>query len=107
MRSERVSSTFFAIMRLRLRAPLFSRCACSATVRATDFAMLLRVLLQFFVDVTTNKLYAFCVMLTEPIIFPFRLLFAKLHIGEGLPIDIPFFAGYLALTLITLFLPVI
>lgn len=72
-----------------------------------DFAMLLRVLLQFFVDVTTNKLYAFCVMLTEPIIFPFRLLFAKLHIGEGLPIDIPFFAGYLALTLITLFLPVI
>ena len=72
-----------------------------------DFAMLMRVLLQFFVDVTTNKLYAFCVMLTEPVIFPFRLLFAKLHIGEGLPIDIPFFAGYLALTFLTVFLPVI
>ena len=72
-----------------------------------DFAMLMRVLLQFFVDVTTTKLYAFCVMLTEPVIFPFRLLFAKLHIGEGLPIDIPFFAGYLALTFLTVFLPVI
>ena len=72
-----------------------------------DFAMLARVLLQFFVDVTTNKLYAFCVMLTEPVIFPFRLLFAKLHIGEGLPIDIPFFAGYITLTLVTVFLPVI
>ena len=72
-----------------------------------DFAMLLRVLLQFFVDVTTNKIYALCVMLTEPIIFPFRLLFAKFHIGEGLPIDLPFFVGYIAMTFITLFLPVI
>ena len=72
-----------------------------------DFAMLMRVLLQFFVDVTTNKIYALCVMLTEPVILPFRLLFAKLHIGEGLPIDLPFFAGYLAMTVLTLFLPVI
>ena len=72
-----------------------------------DLAMLMRVLLQFFVDVTTNKLYAFCVMLTEPIIFPFRLLFAKLGIGENSPLDIPFFVGYLALTFLSVFLPII
>lgn len=72
-----------------------------------SFAMLLRVLLQFFVDVTSNKFYALCVMLTEPVILPFRLLFAKLHFAEDSPLDIPFMVAYIALSAVTMFLPII
>ncbi|MBR7116675.1 MAG: YggT family protein [Clostridia bacterium] len=72
-----------------------------------SFAMLMRVLLQFFVDITENKLYSLCVVLTEPIVIPFRLLFAKFNIAENSPLDVPFMVAYLALTGLTMFLPII
>ena len=72
-----------------------------------SIAMLMRVLLQFFVDISSNKFYALCVMLTEPVILPFRLLFAKLNFAQNTPLDIPFMVAYLALSAITLFLPII
>lgn len=72
-----------------------------------SFAMLLRVILQFFVDVHSNKVYAVCVAISEPIILPFRLLFAKLNIMQDSPLDVPFLVAYLALTIISGFLPFI
>lgn len=72
-----------------------------------SIAMLMRVLLQFFVDVMENKLYLFCVMLTEPIIIPFRILFAKFNIGEDSPIDLPFLASSFTLMILMAFLPII
>ena len=72
-----------------------------------SFAMLLRVLLQFFVDITTNKVYALCTALTEPFIIPFRLLFAKLNIAQNTPLDVPFLVAYVTLSLISGFLPLI
>ena len=69
--------------------------------------MLLRVILQIFVDITTNKLYAFATALTEPFIVPFRLLFAKLNIGQNTPIDIPFLAAYLTFAIVSSLLPLI
>ena len=72
-----------------------------------SFAMLLRVLLQFFVDVNKSRFYALCVTLTEPVIVPFRLLFAKLNIAQRTPIDVPFIVAYFALSIITSLLPLI
>ena len=72
-----------------------------------SLAMLLRVLLQFFVDITTNKLYALCVAVSEPFILPFRLLFAKLNILQDSPLDVPFLVTYIALSLVAGFLPLI
>lgn len=72
-----------------------------------SIAMFLRVILGFFVNVEENKLYLLCSMLTEPYIMPFRLICARFHIGENLPIDIPFFLAYIVLSAISMFLPVI
>lgn len=72
-----------------------------------SFAMLMRVLLQFFVDIQKNKLYAISVALTEPIVVPFRVLFAKLNIAQNTPLDLPFMVAYLAVWLVSAFLPLI
>ena len=72
-----------------------------------SLSMLLRVLLQFFVDITTNKVYALCVAVSEPFILPFRLLFAKLNILQDSPLDVPFLVAYIALSLVAGFLPLI
>ena len=72
-----------------------------------SLAMLLRVILQFFVDVTRNRFYALCITLTEPVIVPFRLLFAKLNIAQRTPIDVPFIVAYFALSIVTSLLPLI
>lgn len=72
-----------------------------------SFAMLMRVLLQFFVDIQKNKLYAISVALTEPIVVPFRILFAKLNIAQNTPLDLPFMVAYLAVWLVSAFLPLI
>lgn len=72
-----------------------------------SYAMLGRVILQFFVVPEESKLFALLFFISEPIILPFRVLFEKLKIGQGVPIDIPFFAGYISVTFLQIFLPVI
>ncbi len=72
-----------------------------------SFAMLMRVLLQFFVDVEENKLFVMCVAITEPFIIPFRLILAKFNIGQDSPLDIGFMVAYISLSAISIFLPVI
>ena len=72
-----------------------------------SFAMLLRVLLQFFVDIQKNKFYAITVALTEPVVVPFRILFAKLNIAQNTPLDLPFMVAYLAVWLLSALLPLI
>ena len=69
-------------------------------------AMLLRVILQFFVD-PENKFYALCYYISEIVIYPFRLLFAHFKIAENSPLDIPFFIGWIFLSALNIFLPVI
>ena len=72
-----------------------------------SLAMLMRVILQFFVDTTKSRFYALCVAITEPVIVPFRLLFAKLNIAQRTPIDVPFLVAYLTLSIVTSILPLI
>ncbi len=72
-----------------------------------SLAMLLRVVLQFFVDVEENKLFAICLVVSETFVIPFRMVMAKFNIGQDTPIDLPFMVAYIALAAITTFLPVI
>ena len=74
---------------------------------AVAFAMIVRMLLPLFTDAENNKLYIFCVYISEPFIVPFRFLLWKLNIGQNLPIDLSFTVAYMALVIIRLFLPVI
>jgi len=78
----------------------------SVYLGVVSIAMLLRVLLQFFVS-EDNKILLFCALISEPIIIPFRLLFNKLNIGQKSPLDIPFFAAYFSIFLIEMILPTI
>lgn len=72
-----------------------------------SLAMLLRVVLQFFVDVETNKIFMLCVLVSETFVFPFRGIMAKFNLFTDTPIDMPFMIAYLAVVAITTFLPII
>ena len=72
-----------------------------------SLAMLLRVILQFFVDVEENKLFTLCVVVSETFVFPFRGIMSKFNLFNNTPLDMPFMIAYLALIAITTFLPVI
>ncbi len=71
------------------------------------YAMLGRVLLQFFANPEESRLYALLFMVTEPLILPFRLLLAKFNIGQNSPLDISFITACFGISLIRMFLPVI
>lgn len=77
------------------------------TLGLVSFAMILRMLLPFFVHDENNKIYVFCCFISEPFILPFRYLLAKLNIAQNTPLDMPFMLAYLVIALIRMFLPVI
>ena len=72
-----------------------------------SYAMLARVVMQFFVNVEESKLYLLLCYVSEPVILPFRIVMAKLNIGQNLPLDMPFMAACLGLSVLQIFLPVI
>ena len=78
-----------------------------ATVRlvimALQAAMFIRAIISWF-PMNENKFTNFLYAVTEPVVYPVRLLFEKMHWFEGLPIDISFFVAYLLLSMLGLFL---
>ncbi|MBR2353297.1 MAG: YggT family protein [Clostridia bacterium] len=70
---------------------------------AVQLAMLLRAILSWF-PMDSNRFTDFLFGITEPFIYPVRLLFEKLNWFQNLPIDISFLVTYLLLSLLTVFL---
>ncbi len=75
-------------------------------IYALDIALFLRAILSWFDPMQSNRFSGFLVLLTEPIIIPFRMLCAKFHWFEGFPIDMPFMMTILVLMVIQTFLTV-
>ena len=69
--------------------------------------MMIRALLPIFVDVEESRVFLFVLVITEPFVIPVRFLLYKLNIGQDSPVDWSFFATYLILSVLTMFLPVI
>ncbi len=69
--------------------------------------MFLRVILQLFVNVESNKLFLICAAISEIFVLPFRVIMNKLNILQNTPIDAPFMVAYLFIAVLQLFLPVI
>lgn len=67
-------------------------------------ALLVRALLSWLDPQGEWGISNFLFTLTEPIIFPLRQLFAKMHWFEGLPLDMPFMFTWLLLSLLQLLL---
>lgn len=70
-----------------------------ALIAALDLCMLLRAVLSWFVE-EDNAILGFVTTMTEPIVAPFRALFDRFGWFQNFPLDVPFFAGFLALQLV-------
>ena len=70
---------------------------------AVQLAMLLRAILSWF-PMNPNRFTDFLYGITEPFIYPVRLLFEKMNWFQNLPIDVSFLVTYLLLSLVTMFL---
>ncbi len=70
---------------------------------AVTLAMFIRAILSFF-PIEEGAIHSFLALITEPFILPIRILFDKMGIAVGIPIDIPFFVTYLLITILTMFL---
>ena len=79
----------------------------SLLLEAVSLAMLLRMILPFFLEPEESRFYAFAFCISEPFIAPVRLIMVKLNIGQDSPIDWSFFATYFILMILQMMLPVI
>lgn len=71
---------------------------------AIQFAMLARAIMSWF-PFSQNKFTDFLYGITEPFIYPIRLLFQKMNWFTGLPIDIAFLVSYFIITIVVSILP--
>ena len=72
---------------------------------AVSLAMLLRMLLSFFVFDEDSRLLNFLAIVTEPFIAPVRALLVRFNIGQDSPIDWSFSLTYLLIAIAQMFLP--
>lgn len=72
---------------------------------AVSLAMLLRMLLSFFVFDEDSRLLNFLAVVTEPFIAPVRALLVRFNIGQNSPIDWSFSLTYLLIAIAQMFLP--
>ncbi len=70
---------------------------------AIQLAMLVRAILSWF-PMDDNKFTDFLYGITEPVIYPVRMLFEKMNWFQNLPIDISFMVTYLLLTIVIMLL---
>ena len=69
-----------------------------------QLAMLVRAILSWF-PMDGNRFTDFLFAITEPFIYPVRMLFDKLNWFTGLPIDVSFLATYLIISVLLFILP--
>ena len=71
---------------------------------ALTFLIFLRVLLSFFAS-EESKFLLFCAVVTEPVVYPVRVLLSHIPALEAFPIDITYMATYLILMFVQMALP--
>jgi uncharacterized protein YggT (Ycf19 family) len=79
----------------------------SIALAVLELAMLARAILSWVVMMTEGGgggIYGFLSLITEPIIWPFRKLFDRFGVGEDMPIDLPFLAAFMTLSLLGFFI---
>ena len=63
-------------------------------------AMFIRAITSWFDPMREGRLSMFLLLLTEPVIFPIRMLCEKMNWFEGMPLDIPFLLTVLVLSVL-------
>lgn len=102
--NERCDSLYFLEEAMQEIFFIFAK-TVSIVIDVVSIAMLVQVILQFFVDTTQNRIYILACFITEPFIAPVRLIMARLNILQDSPIDWAFFVTSVLLALIGSILP--
>lgn len=76
-------------------------------LEVVSFAMIVRMILPFFVDPMENRIYLISSFITEPFIAPVRAVMVMLNIGQDSPIDWAFSITYIIIWLLGGLLPAI
>ena len=76
-------------------------------LEVVSFAMIVRMILPFFVDPMENRIYLISSFITEPFIAPVRAVLVMLNIGQDSPIDWAFSITYIIIWLLGGLLPAI
>ena len=69
-----------------------------------QLVMLVRAIMSWF-PMDGNRFTDFLFAITEPFIYPVRMLFDKLNWFTGLPIDISFLVTYIIISILLMILP--
>ena len=77
----------------------------SVLFSVVSFAMLIRVVIPWFLDPLESRVYAIVCLVTEPFIIPVRAILEKLDIGQNSPLDWSFMITYLLFSIIQMILP--
>ena len=102
--NERCDSLYFLEEAMQEIFFIFAK-TVSIVIDVVSIAMLVQVILQFFVDTTQNRIYILACFITEPFIAPVRLIMARFNILQDSPIDWAFFVTSVLLALIGSILP--
>ncbi len=76
-------------------------------LEVVSLAMIVRMIVPIFTGDEDNKVCMLAAMISEPFIAPVRAIMVKFNIGQGTPFDWSFFATYLIIWLLQMFLPAI
>ena len=74
-------------------------------VTALQFAMIIRAVFSWFMPDDSHPLMKFLLSVTEPVIFPVRVILDRFESLQRIPIDISFFVTYILLSLIQMAVP--
>ena len=104
--AHKPNKIYFQVLFVETVLLIFAK-TVSVMLDAVYLAMLVRMILPFFVNPEENKIYALSILITEPVIIPVRFLMVKLNIGQSSPVDWSFFVTAILLSVLKSMLPVI
>ena len=73
-------------------------------IELISLLLFVRAILSWFAGMSGSKFYDLLCYVKEPFLMPYRILFDKLGIGQGFPIDLSFLATVFTLQLLTVLL---
>ena len=74
----------------------------SVLLGALELLMLGRAILSWFPIEEDSPLVRFLHMMTEPVIYPVRMLMERLGLFQGLPIDMSFFFTFILISILSM-----
>lgn len=76
----------------------------SVILEVLSIALFARAIFSWFDPMHEGGVSRFLLLMTEPVIFPIRMLCERMHWFENVPIDMPFLFTMILLSLLQIFL---